>query len=413
MKKKSFLFFPVEIGISHMTRTFAIAEALYQRGHKVIVALPKRKQFIFKQSPVTLVDIVPYIKDDFKIKISDFLRYDFLTKLVDEELSLIKIHQPDVVIVDFRISALTAAKIANVKTVSISNGDILPCGAILPNPGFSKIINYLVNPVIRYGLYHGLRFYLQSLMRIISENGVRTTLDQWFKDVCYIVPEPDFLYPPLRNQLNINNVGLLSWKGFDIENPDWLKDIRPNGKTVYLTFGGTGFDKEKLIKLSKALVENGYRVIVSCGTIANPKDFLKSDNLYIAKFLPGTLISKSVDLVICAGGYGTISEAIANGTPILINPFNPDQIIHAARMQELGVARSLFKIQATDLKSILTFDWKRIENKGKNISVSEVLKNTKEMLSNFGKYKIAIKRYNANYKSNDGPIQAAEIIENL
>ena len=68
---KTLLFFPVEIGLAHSCRSLAIAEELQARGHRVIFALPKRKQTIIRNSPIPCIVLSSYLKDDINFLVSN------------------------------------------------------------------------------------------------------------------------------------------------------------------------------------------------------------------------------------------------------------------------------------------------------------------------------------------------------
>ncbi len=87
------------------------------------------------------------------------------------------------------------------------------------------------------------------------------------------MPEiPEYL-PPVNKSLNINYLGPILWNGFEQKSPQWLKDIKPDGKTIYISFGGTGYDSRKLVDLSIVLIEKGYRVVVSASNIVDISAF--------------------------------------------------------------------------------------------------------------------------------------------
>lgn len=411
MKKKTFLFFPVEIGLAHIVRGLSIAEELYSRGHKVYFALPKRKHKLFKSTPVSLIDIDSYMDCDEEINIKSFSNYHFLNNLVNQELAMINKYKPDAIIVDFRISAMAAGLITKTPTYFLSLGESLPYGSRLPNPGLPSFLYFLLQPFTGKTYHFILTQYLKPIMKIVRNRHVKISWDLWFRNIYWILSEPSFYFPPFSKKLLLNYVGPLSWNGFKNSLPKWLPSIKPNGKTIYITFGGTGFDKKKLIDLSLLFIRKGFRVIVSTSTIANPSDFPKDPNLFVSRFLPGKEITKQVDLVICHGGYGTMIESIHNNTPVLSIPFNPDQIIHGWRMQELGVVKCLFKVSLPDLKEIFTFNWKQIENKGKMLRIENVFYEAQQMLQNMDKYKNALRNFNAKYPFKNGAKQAANIIE--
>jgi UDP:flavonoid glycosyltransferase YjiC (YdhE family) len=245
----------------------------------------------------------------------------------------------------------------------------------------------------------------------MREHGISTTFDRWVQSVEYFVPEPSHYFPSVSKDLHLHYVGNLSWNKFDQKIPDWFHAIKPNGRTIYLSFGGTGFDTKKPIQIAKVLVDAGYRVIVTTGSLSDPADYPMIPGLFVATYLPGDRLSQMVDLVVCHGGYGTMIDAIQNGIPVVTVPFNPDQIMHSLRMQELGVAKCLMSLSIIDIMHVFSFNWKWIEDKGKQISPEHVQKAVKEVLSDIREYKENIQKFNAAYPKRDGAAEVANSIE--
>ena len=54
-KKNKFLFFPLEIGLAHITRSIAIAEKMITDGHDACVVVPSKKIELFKDTIATLI----------------------------------------------------------------------------------------------------------------------------------------------------------------------------------------------------------------------------------------------------------------------------------------------------------------------------------------------------------------------
>lgn len=410
--KKKYLFFPIEIGLAHICRSLAIAEELVARGHTVYFALPKRKWKLFSHTTVTLVSIESYVAaDDFGMNVKLFRDPKLIDRVVSEELALIDKYNPDAVIVDFRISAFAAATIRGIRTFAIFVGDGLPYGAHLPNPGLPPWAYRLFRNVFPKLYDVASRWYLNPFIKYMRNHGVHTTFDAWMRAVTYIVPEAPFYMPPASSTLQVHHTGTLGWYTFDNPIPPWLDKMCPDGRTVYVSFGGTGFDKNKPIEICMALVKKGYRVIVTTGSISNPSDYPSHPNLFVTTFLPGNIISKKIDVLVCHGGYGTMMDAIQCGVPVVAIPFNPDQILHAARMQELGLAKSLLTLSARDTYNAFTFQWKHIEEKGKQIPSSAIVQAVDELIKKKDLYQTNTRNFNAKYPSTNGASEAADIVE--
>jgi hypothetical protein len=75
-----------------------------------------------------------------------------------------------------------------------------------------------------------------------------------------MVPEPAKYTPSSSKRIQPYYVGPLQWHDFNQVLPPWFDSICPDGKTIYLTFGGTGLNKSLLINIAKQLVNEGFRV---------------------------------------------------------------------------------------------------------------------------------------------------------
>lgn len=411
MKKKTIVFFPIEVGLAHVSRSLAIAEELHARGHRIIFTLPQRKQALFKKSPVTFVDIVTALNKESVLLLKNFQDIHYIRQLMKDEIRILDTYHPDAVVVDFRISALGAAAARRVKTYAIFQGSALPYGGFIPNPGINSLLYSPFRKTASILFAFSESKYLKPLLHVSGEFGNTMSLDTWFRSVTYILPEASFYLPTNDTKLDKHYIGEISWKGFNTMSPPWLANIKPDGRTVYLTFGGTGFDPHKLVELSETLTEKGYRVIVTTGTICNPEDLPPRNNLFVAKFLPGAEVSKHVDIVVCHGGYGTMLQAIYAGKPVISIPFNPDQIVHGWRFQELGMGKCALGLNLHTITKLLSFDFGIFEKLGQSIQASSVVTLVDQVMHDYTRYTAHIAEFTKKYPYSDGAKEAADIIE--
>ena len=118
--KKTIVFFPVEIGIAHVSRSLAVAEELYKRGYKVIFAIPKRKRHIFLSSPVRFVTIKNLLEKDTLMSVRKLIDADYLTPFIMEDYEVLRTYKADCAVVDFNLSALVAAYAADIPIINIT-----------------------------------------------------------------------------------------------------------------------------------------------------------------------------------------------------------------------------------------------------------------------------------------------------
>ncbi len=414
---KTIVFFPFQIGLAHITRSLAVAEELFRMGHTIKFVVSKQKHHIIRKTPVPLIHLTSISNKDHIQNTNFFRDIKLLKKVVSIEYAYLKKIKPDLVVVDYHLSALASSAALSIPTVLITHGSGLPCYFRIPDLGFPFYLDILVKPFISWWIMIAKRLYLQGLHHVSKDLGNSLSLNEWFKTAYYLLPEPKGYFISNNNNLKIFHTGPLYWKGFDKKLPKSIDIIRPDGKTIYVTFGGTGFDKVKLIKLAKELIQNGYRVIVTCGTIADKKDFMTHKRLFINDFLPGEEVMKRVDLVICHGGYGTLIQAIRQNKPFIALAFNPDQIVHSYRMKEMGLGVCMNTFTMKRLVSFitfgLTFQWKKVEEINKRISVKDIVDETNVVLKIKKKYIQNIKNYNMKNNLSFGAKKAALLLEKI
>ncbi|MBI3366072.1 hypothetical protein HY041_00390 [Candidatus Roizmanbacteria bacterium] len=415
MKQKTILFFPIEIGLAHILRSLSIAEELKRRNHKVYIVLPKRKHKHFERTTVPFLNTRQIIKKD-SIEIINLLQNPTLiANLAKEEAKIVRKYKADAIVVDYRPSALIPPVIANIPTFFITGSTGLPYGFCLPkflnipNILFKMIIAPLVNFFIGIVKY---QYFLLPTYKAVKLFDSNIQLMDIIDNIHYLVVEERSYLSNESKRNNVHYIGHTLWKGFENHSPPWINKISPDGNTVYISFGGTGFDKLKLFALAIALIKKGYRTIVSCGTIAEPEEFPKLKNLFVEKFVPGNEIAKRVDLVVCHGGYGTIIESVVAGKPFVSLPFNPDQLLHSFRMQELGLGICISNSMLQNLITILRLDWTSLQNMSSQIPVEKVVKAVESIFIHYDQYKSRIENYSKKITMN-GDKKAADIIEKI
>jgi UDP:flavonoid glycosyltransferase YjiC (YdhE family) len=132
-----------------------------------------------------------------------------------------------------------------------------------------------------------------------------------------------------------------------------VRELSGGRPVVYLTFGGTGDSSAKFWELTEALVKAGYFVLASMGAIderGQQGDY--GGRAYVARYVPGLSATVLADCVVSHGSQGTITSALMVGRPVVAVPFNLDQQIHAAKLEELGVGVNVNKVGWWDELSV-------------------------------------------------------------
>ena len=85
--------------------------------------------------------------------------------------------------------------------------------------------------------------------------------------------------------------------------------------------------------------DNG-RSVVQIGN-ANYEPGALPAHIHIERYIPQTLLAPYCDVVITAGGFGTIMSALQDGLPLVLVPVGADQPLNARRCAVIGVGRAI------------------------------------------------------------------------
>lgn len=414
MKKKTILFFPMEVGIAHIVRSLAIAEELHMRGHRALFALPARKHLLIKSSPISIID-VPAVIDKDSIAVFDVWKNkERVHTLAKEEIALIRKYKADIVVGDFRLSTVVSGAYCRKPTIFVTGTAGMPEGCQLPSLGMPAIAELPLRSLLQKVVWRVRLPYVKRLIEVANELGLDLPHTELLERMIYIVPEAKGYLRLLSNKYNDHHVGPLFWNGFiKRKKPAWLLRLNRNKKSVYLSFGGTGFDKKKFVAIALELVNQGYLVVVSASSIARKSDFSKHKRLIVAEYVPGFEVAKRVAVVVCHGGYGTMAQAVMSGTPVVSVPFNPDQIIHSLRFAELGLGKVVNVINVSFFSHAVLANWLGLEKQAKSISPARIAGVVDEVYKNRVQYKKRIRSSIVKNWNNDGALRAADVIERL
>ena len=88
-----------------------------------------------------------------------------------------------------------------------------------------------------------------------------------------------------------------------------------------------------------ALRPLGARILVA--STVHDLDGLQDDQVAVEPFLPGSVIMPQADLIVIAGGQGSVHSALAAGVPFLGLPIGPEQHLNVALAERAGAGLAL------------------------------------------------------------------------
>ncbi|GLS45784.1 glycosyltransferase [Methylobacterium brachythecii] len=157
------------------------------------------------------------------------------------------------------------------------------------------------------------------------------------------VPEFEYDYGELPK--NLRFVGLLPSGPAKIPLPDWWSELDPAKPTVLVTQGTlANSDFGQLVEPALlALAERtDINVVATAG--GRPVDEVHlalPANARISSYLPFDTVLSQVDLLVTNGGYGSVSQALAAGVPLVSAGLTEDKAEVAARIGWSGVGINL------------------------------------------------------------------------
>jgi UDP:flavonoid glycosyltransferase YjiC (YdhE family) len=118
--------------------------------------------------------------------------------------------------------------------------------------------------------------------------------------------------------------------------PD-LTGIDPARPTALLTLGTTVKDPAALATLAAAVARSEVNVLVTADRADLPE---RSDlkDVQTVGFVPLSHLLPITDVVVTAGGTGTLLSALGAGLPLVVRPFKADHPSNAARAGATGAA---------------------------------------------------------------------------
>jgi UDP:flavonoid glycosyltransferase YjiC (YdhE family) len=114
-------------------------------------------------------------------------------------------------------------------------------------------------------------------------------------------------------------------------------DLPPGRPGALVTLGTTVNDSAALSALASSVAAAGFTAVVTAQREDLSAD-IDQDRVRPVGFVPLANLLSQVDLVVSAGGSGTVLASLSRGLPMVIRPFSADQPWNAARLARRGAA---------------------------------------------------------------------------
>lgn len=358
------LFVPLsENSIAHTIRCIIVAQIARQRKHEILFAADRKVK-----------DLI--ISFGFKIYQHGFSmkncknKKDYYYNLRKYEINAAKKFKADIVINDPLFAGYFINMALGTPFINICNSTLLPCYAGNYGYGPSKRSSRESN---FFGYYYPKKNIFNNLKITAKKLGLEQPkkYDEFFlKSSKIFIPSFNFFDPirqsdPIAKKCQYS--GPLTTKLISKNSKKLEKFIEKNKKIIYVSFGGSVFDKNYYNIAILAALKRGYSVIVSLGPnikfdIINKK-LTENKNVYITKYVSGTYVSKMAKIIIHSGGHGTFLNCLQTCKPSITIPYNIDQSTFSETGKKLGISLNMAKTPRNN---------KKIENFKTNITNNSI-----------------------------------------
>jgi len=187
---------------------------------------------------------------------------------------------------------------------------------------------------------------LNELRREAGLAPYRSPLEQYTSHDAVIVltGEPlEYLRSDLPGHIHL--VGAQPWD-LPSDRPAWLDE--PGDPWVLVTCSTDYQGDEDLARLAvEALRDQPVRVLLTLADAFDGAGLASGGNVRVERFVPHGHVLPECVAVVCHGGFGIVSKAMAAGVPSVVVPFGRDQPEIARRVTEAGAGVSLRPKQLT------------------------------------------------------------------
>ncbi|MEM3857713.1 MAG: glycosyltransferase [Thermoprotei archaeon] len=328
------------IGLGHVGRLLPVAEALTQKGLKVVFTTYGDSADICLRKGYTTYRerrLSYGSKEDGSISLKETFRqtpsaFRAFMSQVRSELNVLRKHRPRLVVSDSRLSTLIASRILRIRTVLIMHEFkvVLPIDETkVPGLGFVKgVIERIALELM------GLGWDLADIVLIADYPPPLT--------VCRdSVVVPEFL------KHKTLFIGTVSQPRIGLTKDEAKRLLNISGSKPLIYFGLSGLPWErksmrgKMMDAAKYVSRDGFQVLFSRGEPGGSDRISLSEGVMACDWLPDRRVAyAAADVFVSVGGQTSVGEALRYGLPMVVVP-TPNHTEHdqiASSLQSVGVA---------------------------------------------------------------------------
>lgn len=356
---KRILFVAEDVTLAQVVRLVELARALDPQRYEVHFACRYFDDLVFRPGEFRRAEIRTVSRDDAHRALEKGKRiYDVptLRDYVRHDLRVIEAVQPDFIVSDFRLSMAVSAPAAGVPFAALINAYWSPHAerAQFPLPDHPIIRVVGEKTATRYfpiAMPRAFAHFAEPVNTLRTEHGlapIGSLLEVLTHSDHTMYPDVPHLTPLQTVPTDHRFIGPVLWSP-DVELPRWWPELAASSRPlVYATMGSSG-QINALPRIIDALAKLPVTgVIATAGRAALGR---LPGNVHAVDFVPGHVVARRADVVVCNGGSTTGYQALAVGTPILGIAANLDQHLAISAVEERGAGIRL-RAQGVKVRAI-------------------------------------------------------------
>ncbi len=358
------VFAPHSWGLSHVGRSLLVAQELARRGRRCVFVgdgpfvLPEDS--LVRLAGIEVHPLVDMPMEKVLVNGFDFHTPESLRRLVSAEREAIAKLRPAVIVSDYRPSVHVAAAIERVPVIALTNTHWTHYWGTKISPPLEHAVTIKITRLLGQTLGMALlrplapriaaRIFVRNAAiynELLAEHGLPPQPDilRLFEGslATYLTDAPEWCRtkPDLPPQVRV--AGPLFWSAPAPE--AWDEGIPADKPWIYLSTGSS-VNPDIFPALYRELGGLPYRIVMTTAGIPLPTGL--PDNFTVREFLPGAEVMRRSVLSILNGGSGTIYQAIAARTPLLLVAMRGDQEWNGHDAERLGIGRAIHRRQVID-----------------------------------------------------------------
>lgn len=361
--------FPNCAYLSETSRMIAIYKRLFAKREKVIIATHGGTyEFVLKEERIPFEYVAPIMSNERSQEfvaanrgergLQGFYKIDELREHVQSEIDFFKENNISLVLTGFTLSNAVSTRAAKIPLAVTHLGSWVPPiferkmgvpGPPMTEKPFISLIpeSWLIN--FYNWMMPRAKLFTKPFNVIAKELHIepfRGILDVFMGYLTLVTDAPEILgiskdelenWTPKNHKFysrkpQLKYVGAIYAKLFGDVPEDVKAFLNTDKPKVYVAL--TSSRPDYVSAVYSTLMDMDVRAIF-CST-THPKNFKKSPNILIKKYLPSHKVMPLVDVAIIHGGQGSVQSAIASGIPMVGFPLQPEQKFNLKQLERHG-----------------------------------------------------------------------------